>query len=127
MNILLWVLQTLLGLWEAVGGVYVINNYNKIADGWALKALSGSLWLAIGVLQILFAIGLVLPGTKFRKFNPVTASLLPPRSAIPVRSCALQSIHRVPRHTLGCGPRDLARVRGVHKVAKTVTVDERQR
>lgn len=76
MNIILWVLQVLLGLWEAVGGIYVISNYDKIADEWALKALSGPLWIVIGVVQILFAIGLLLPGAKFRKTNSIAASLL---------------------------------------------------
>ncbi len=73
MNILLWILQVLLALWEAVGGVYVVNNYDKIANGWALNALPKSFWIAIGVLQVLFALGLILPGAKLRKQNSIAA------------------------------------------------------
>ena len=27
MNILLWVLQILLALWNVIGGIYMVNNY----------------------------------------------------------------------------------------------------
>ncbi len=76
MNILLWVLQILLAIWEAVGGIYVVSNYGKIANGWALNDLPKPLWIAIGLLQVLLAIGLILPRTKVRKLNSIAASLL---------------------------------------------------
>lgn len=76
MNILLWVLQILLALWEAVGGNYVIENFHKIADGWALKAFPEPVWITFGVLQILLALGLIIPGAKLRKLNSIAASLL---------------------------------------------------
>ena len=76
MNILLWVLQILLALWEAIGGIYVVRNFDKIANGWALKTLPVSVWTIIGALQVLFALGLVLPGAKFHKSHSIAAVML---------------------------------------------------
>ncbi len=76
MNFLLWVLRILLALWNMVGGIYVVNNYEKVATKWALKALPTPVWIALGVLQILFALALILPGSKWRKLTPVAAACL---------------------------------------------------
>lgn len=74
MNVLLRVLQILLALWNIIGGIFVINNYDKVAAGWALNSMPKSVWIAFAVLQILFALGLILPGTKLRKTNSVAAA-----------------------------------------------------
>jgi len=58
MNILLWVLQVLLGLYYLVGGRWMLKN---IPASW-LKILPRPVWMTIGLLQILLALGLVLPG-----------------------------------------------------------------
>ncbi len=58
MNILLWVLQVLLALYYAMGGSWMLKN---IPAGW-LKIMPRPVWMAIGFLQILLALGLVLPG-----------------------------------------------------------------
>jgi hypothetical protein len=78
MNILLWVLQILLALWNMIGGIYMVNNYEKLANVWALNALPKPAWVAIGVLQALFAIGLVLPGVVrvLPKLTPISAACL---------------------------------------------------
>ena len=60
MNILLWVLQVLLGLYYLMGGFYQANA-GKLPPAW-LKIMPKPAWVALGVLQILFALGLVLPG-----------------------------------------------------------------
>lgn len=39
MNILLWALQILLALYNMIGGIYMVNNYEKLANLWALNAL----------------------------------------------------------------------------------------
>lgn len=62
MNILLWVLQILLALYNVVGGIYLINNYGQVANAWALNAMPKPAWMVLAVLQILFALGLVVPG-----------------------------------------------------------------
>ena len=61
MNILLWILQILLTLWNVVGGFYTVFNYETLKGPWA-NNLPKSAWVIICVLQILFALGLVLPG-----------------------------------------------------------------
>ncbi len=58
MNILLWVLQVLLALWNLIGGSFVIMNYEKIGNPWALNALPQPAWVALGAIQVLFALGL---------------------------------------------------------------------
>ncbi len=76
MNILLWVLQILLALWNVIGGFYVANNYDKIANSWALNTFPGPAWIVLGILQVLLAAGLLLPGARFRKSVSVAAAAL---------------------------------------------------
>ena len=78
MNILLWVLQILLALWNIIGGIYMANNYKLVANEWALNALPKPAWIALGVLQVLFALGLVLPGALkvWPKLTPISALCL---------------------------------------------------
>ena len=76
MNILLWVLQILLALWNIIGGFFVVNNYQKVATESALNALPRPAWITLGALQILLALGMVLPGRKFRKPNSIAAACL---------------------------------------------------
>ena len=58
MNVLLWILQVLLGLYYLMGGSWMLS---KIPGGW-LKILPKPAWMALGLLQVLFALGLILPG-----------------------------------------------------------------
>ena len=78
MNILLWVLQIMLAVWNIVGGIYMVNHYEKLANVWALNALPKPAWVALGVLQVLFALGLVLPGAvrMLPKLIPISAACL---------------------------------------------------
>lgn len=75
MNILLWVLQILLAFYFMTGGIYMVNHYKILANVWALNTLPQPAWMVIGVLQILFSLGLVLPGVvrMFRKLTPISA------------------------------------------------------
>jgi hypothetical protein len=57
MNIPLWVFQILLALYYLMGGSWMVS---KVPGAW-LKLLPKPVWMAIGLLQILFALGLVLP------------------------------------------------------------------
>ena len=77
MNILLWVLQALLAFWNVTGGLYTISNYEKLKGAWA-GDLPKAAWVTLSVLQILFALGLILPGA-FRvlpKLTPIAAAYL---------------------------------------------------
>jgi hypothetical protein len=78
MNILLWVVQILLALWNMIGGLYMVSNYEMLAKPSALNALPKPAWMALGVLQVLFALGLVLPGAVrvMPKLTPISAVCL---------------------------------------------------
>src|SRR5258708_4749889 len=80
MNILLWALQILLVLWNMIGGVYTISNYEQFKSAWA-NDFPKPAWVALGVLQVLFALGLFLP-----KLTPVAAAYL---AANALLGCAL--------------------------------------
>jgi len=71
MNILLWVLQIVLGLYYLMGGSWMIS---KIPAPW-LKLLPKPAWITLGVLQVLFALGLVLPDATgmFPQLTPIAA------------------------------------------------------
>jgi hypothetical protein len=62
MNILLWVFQALLAFWNLTGGVYSALNYEKLRAP-AMSGLPAPVWVVIGGLQALFALGLILPGS----------------------------------------------------------------
>lgn len=70
MNILLWVLQILLGLWNLIGGIYTFSNYQNLKGGWG-NDLPKPAWVALCALQVFFALGLVLP-----KLTPIAAVYL---------------------------------------------------
>ncbi len=59
MNILLWTLQILLALYYLMGGAYQ-TNVGKLPPAW-FKIVPKPLWIVIGLLQVLLALGLVLP------------------------------------------------------------------
>lgn len=59
MNILLWTLQVLLALHTLMGGVWKFSNSEQSIP--SLKALPHGVWLALGVLELLFGLGLVVP------------------------------------------------------------------
>jgi len=73
MNILLWVLQILLALYYAMGGTYQMN-VGKLPPGW-FKIVPKPAWIFVGLLQVLLALGLVLPPLikVMPQFTPMAA------------------------------------------------------
>ena len=61
MNILLWVLQCLIAFWNITGGVYMAMNYEQLKGGWG-NDLPKVAWMVLCLLQVLFALGLIVPG-----------------------------------------------------------------
>lgn len=61
MNILLWILQIVLALYNIVGGSYMMANHRDLASPWALRAVPSPAWIVLGILQIVCALGLVIP------------------------------------------------------------------
>jgi uncharacterized membrane protein len=70
MNALLWALQALLAFWNWTGGIFAAINFEKLKGPMA-NDLPQPVWIAISVLQVLFAIGLMVP-----KVTPVAAVYL---------------------------------------------------
>lgn len=60
----------MLGLWNLIGGVYTFSNYEQLKSAWA-NDLPKPVWMVIAALQVLFAIGLVVP-----KVTPIAAIYL---------------------------------------------------
>ena len=59
MNIVLWILQILMAAHTLIGGLWKFSN--PVAELPSLAVIPQWLWLAIGVLEIFFALGLILP------------------------------------------------------------------
>jgi hypothetical protein len=59
MNILLWVLQILLAVHTAVGAVWKFSNSEQTVP--SLSAIPHGAWLAMSVVELLCALGLILP------------------------------------------------------------------
>lgn len=59
MNILLWVLQVILALHTAMGAVW---KFSKSAEQTmpSLKAIPRSIWSALGIIELLCSLGLIL-------------------------------------------------------------------
>lgn len=60
MNTALWVLQIVLALYYAMGGFYQLN-VGKLPPAY-FKKVPKPVWIVLGAMQIIFALGLVLPG-----------------------------------------------------------------
>ncbi len=63
MNILLWVLQTLAALMYGASGIMKVFLFDRISgDVPSFGALPRSAWTALGVLELVAAVGLIVPG-----------------------------------------------------------------
>jgi len=76
MNVLLWVLQILLALLYLSGGAYKTFSFDELAN--QMTALSRSGWRALGVLEMLGAVLLIVPAAvKWRPLlTPLAAAVL---------------------------------------------------
>ena len=74
MNILLWVLQSLLALHTAIGAVWKFSNPEQSVP--SLKAIPHGVWLAMSVIELFCSVGLILPA-----FNKSAGILVPVAAA----------------------------------------------
>lgn len=76
MNILLWILQAALALLYLSGGAYKIFSFDEIAK--QMVALPRSGWSALGVIEIVGAVLLIVPAvTKWMPtLTPLAAAVL---------------------------------------------------
>ena len=62
MNILLWVLQVLAALLYLASGVMKVFMFDKISqDVRSFGALPRQVWMALGILELVCAVGLIVP------------------------------------------------------------------
>ena len=63
MNILLWVLQVLAALMYGASGGMKVFMFNKISEDVAsFGALPQQAWMALGLLELVCSVGLIVPG-----------------------------------------------------------------
>lgn len=62
MNIFLWILQILLAVHTVIGAVWKFSNSEQTVP--SLSAIQHGAWLALGGLELLFALGLILPAVS---------------------------------------------------------------
>jgi len=76
MNILLWILQILLALHTAVGAIWKLSNSEQSVP--SLSAIPHSVWLSLSVIELLCALGLLLPAIKkpLGKLVPISAGII---------------------------------------------------
>jgi hypothetical protein len=76
MNIFLWVLQVLLALHTAMGAFWKFTN--SVENVPSLSALPNGIWMGFGVIEIICAIGLVLPALskKLGVATPLAAGFI---------------------------------------------------
>ena len=62
MNILLWVLQVLAALLYGASGVMKVFMFDKVsADVKSFGALPREAWMALGILELVCTVGLIVP------------------------------------------------------------------
>src|SRR3989440_4455293 len=62
MNILLWVLQVLTALLYAASGVMKVFMFDKVSnDVRSFDALPRNAWMALGILELVCMVGLIVP------------------------------------------------------------------
>ena len=63
MNVLLWVLQALAALLYGASGVMKVFLFDKVSEGVpSFGALPKKAWTALGVVELVCVVGLVVPG-----------------------------------------------------------------
>jgi uncharacterized membrane protein YphA (DoxX/SURF4 family) len=79
MNVMLWVLQGLLAALFAMAGSTKVFMFEKVSRQVASNnALSREMWMAIGIFELLCAVGLVIPAATGKSpiLTPVAAACL---------------------------------------------------
>ena len=87
MNVLLWILQVALALLYLAGGSYKVFKFDELASH--LRALSRGGWRALGVLEMVCAVLLVVPAAA--KWMPVLTPLV--AAALALETLALAGLY----------------------------------
>ena len=78
MNIVLWILQVALAFVYFAGGAYKLFNYDELAKVPAAAALPHAGWAALGILEMLGAVLLIVPAATKRmpELTPIAGGVL---------------------------------------------------
>ena len=78
MNVLLWVLQVLAALLYGASGIMKVFMFDKISgDVPSFGALPRDAWMALGILELVCTVGLIVPGAlRWRPVLTVVAATL---------------------------------------------------
>ena len=90
MNALLWIFQVVIALFLVAGSAWRYTNYEQAAkDVPSMAALSKGMWDAIGALEVVCAVALLMPAVlKFMMgLTPIVATI------ISVEMLALTALH----------------------------------
>lgn len=85
MNMLLWVLQVLAALLYAASGVMKVFMFDKVsADVRSFDALPREAWMALGIIELACAVGLIVPAALHwqPKLTVVAATVLAAESLV---------------------------------------------
>ena len=76
MNILLWILQILLAVHTAIGAVWKFSNPAQTVP--SLSAIPAGVWLAMSIVELFCAVGLILPAVykPLAILTPIAALLI---------------------------------------------------
>jgi hypothetical protein len=98
MNILLWILQVLLAVHTAIGAVWKFSNSAEQTMP-SLGAIPNGAWLAMSVIELLCAVGLILPA-----FNKSSGFLAPVAAVLIAAEMLLFSILHIYSGDVNYGP-----------------------
>jgi hypothetical protein len=90
MNILLWILQVLAALVYGASGVMKVFMFDKVSgDVPSFGALPREAWMALGILELVCAVGLIVPGAfRWRPTLTVVAA-----SVLAIESLVFIGVH----------------------------------
>src|SRR2546422_5668553 len=89
MNVLLWLLQVALALLSLAGGAYKVFSFDAVANQPFFGALPRGGWSALGVLEMVCAVLLVVPAAT--KWMPVLTPLA--AAALALETLALAGLY----------------------------------
>lgn len=78
MKIVLWILQILLALYNIAGGIFIIFNNQQVTTHWAYTTFPQPFWVLLGIVEIIAAIGMLIPKMKgsLKNLNAISAVIL---------------------------------------------------
>ena len=90
MNILLWILQVLAALLYSASGVMKVFMFDKVSrDVPSFGALPRAAWLALGILELVSMVGLILPSALH--WYPVLTVIA--AAVLAIESLVLMAVH----------------------------------